>query len=110
MALTAQRRAQLLAYCRLDEADLTEADVLLLEREYLSAVSYLTDSGVTLPTEPARLARFDGLVDALVLDRWDNRGSQTAGHTLTENPAFRRDLNQLKLTEPVPAVGTGAVG
>lgn len=107
MALTAERRALLLAYCQLDEEDLSEADKILLEREYVRAVDYLAGAGVSMPTDPGRLARYDSLVDAMVLDRWDNRGTQTAGYTLTANPAFRHDLNQLKLTEPVSDSGTG---
>ena len=38
---------------------------------------------------------------ALVLDAWDNRGIQTADKSFADNPAFRRRINQLKLTEPV---------
>lgn len=107
MTLTDQRKALLLAYCRLDEEDLSPADAALLEREFHAAVDYLARAGVGVPEDPERLARFDGLVDAMVLDRWDNRGTQTAGYTLIENPAFRRSLNQLKQTEPVPESGTG---
>lgn len=107
MELTDQRKALLLAYCRLDPEDLSESEIALLEREFRAAVEYLADAGVSVPANPARLARYDALVDAMVLDRWDNRGSQIAGYTLSENPAFRRMLNQLKLTEPVPESGTG---
>lgn len=107
MDLTAERKALLLAYCQLDEEDLSAADHALLEREFHAAVGYLADAGVPVPASPARLARYDALVDAMVLDRWDNRGSQTAGYTLSENPAFRRTLNQLKQTRPVSISGTG---
>ena len=40
-------------------------------------------------------------VNALVLDAWDSRGTQSADKAFADNPAFRRRLNQLKLTEPV---------
>ena len=110
MDLTADRKATLLAYCRLNEEDLSRAEVSLLEREFHRAVDYLANAGIRVPTDPARLARFDSLVDSMVLDRWDNRGTQTAGYTMSANPAFRADLTQLKLTEPVPDSGTGAGG
>ena len=108
MELTAERKALLLAYCQLDEEDLSEAEHALLEREFHRAVDYLANAGIRVPTAPARKARFDSLVDALVLDRWDNRGIQTAGYTLSANPAFRADLNQLKQTEPVSISDTGS--
>ena len=40
-----------------------------------------------------------GVMLAETLDRYDNRGGQAAGQ-LRDNPAFRRALTQLKLTEP----------
>ena len=36
----------------------------------------------------------------LVLDGWDRRDVSFVGTSSTENPAFRRLLNQMKLTEP----------
>ena len=107
MELTPERKALLLAYCQLDKEDLSEAENALLEREFHRAVDYLARAGVRVPTDPARLDRFNCVVDSMVLDRWDNRGTQTAGYTLSANPAFRADLNQLKLTEPVSISGTG---
>ena len=106
MELTAKRKAALLAYCRIDE--LSEDDTALLESMYFDAVDYLAGAGVSAPEEGSgRAAQYDQCVNALVLDAWDHRGSQTAGQALVENPAFRRRLNQLKLTEPVPDSGTG---
>lgn len=35
----------------------------------------------------------------MVLDAWDRRDMTEASGQNTENPAFRRVLNQLKLTE-----------
>lgn len=100
MELTAERQAALLAYCRIDE--LSEDDAALLEIMYFDAVDYLADAGVSAPEEgSSRAAKYDQCVNALVLDAWDHRGTQTAGQALVENPAFRRRLNQLKLTEPV---------
>lgn len=100
MELTAKRRAALVAYCKID--DLDENDAALLDSMYFDAVDYLAGAGVSAPEEGSgRAAKYDQCVNALVLDAWDHRGTQTAGQALVENPAFRRRLNQLKLTEPV---------
>lgn len=100
------RKAALKAYCRLD--DLEPGEDVLLERLYSGAVAYMTEAGVSAPAEGTeRRAQYDGLIDAMVLDAWDNRSSQTAGYSLAENPVFRRTLNQLKLTEPVSSTDTG---
>lgn len=99
MTAFSERRAALLAYCRLDE--LTAEDETLLEALYEDAVSYMTQAGVAEPVSGPRLAQYNTCVSALVLDAWDHRGSQTGDKALVENPAFRRRLNQLKLTEPV---------
>ena len=100
MELTAKRKAALLAYCRIDE--LSEDDTALLESLYEDAAAYLAEAGVSEPeAATGRAAQYDQCINALVLDAWDHRGTQTAGQALVENPAFRRRLNQLKLTEPV---------
>ena len=109
MALTDARRAALLAYCRIDELEDDEA--ALLDSLYEDATAYLAEAGVSEPDAgTGRAAQYDQCINALVLDAWDHRGSQTAGQALVENPAFRRRLNQLKLTEPVPDSGTGIGG
>ena len=106
MAMADARKAALKAYCRLDDLELGED--ALLERIYSGAVAYMAEAGVAEPEEGTpRKAQYDGLIDAMVLDAWDNRGSQTAGYSLAENPVFRRTLNQLKLTEPVSNSDTG---
>lgn len=93
------RKTRLVTYCRIDE--LTPEDEVVLEGMYQDAVAYLAGAGVRVPEAGTpRSAQFDARVDELVLDAWDNRGTQTAGYSLMENPAFRRKLNQLKLTEP----------
>ena len=98
------RMARLMAYCRLDELTAEEAD--LLDSMRSTAEGYLMAAGVDEPAaDDPRAAVYESVVNALVLDEWDNRGSQFAGYTVTENPAFRRKLNQLKLT--VPIWGTG---
>lgn len=107
MTLTDARKTQLMAYCRIDE--LAEGEVVLLEGMYQGAIDYLNEAGVTVPPEgTGRRFQFDQIVNALVLDEWDNRGTQVAGTVMAANPAFRRRLNQLKQTEPVPDSDTGA--
>ena len=109
MALTDERRAALMAYCRID--DLADGEAALLESLYEDAAAYLAEAGVSEPDAgTGRAAQYDQCINALVLDAWDHRGSQTAGQALAENPAFRHRLNQLKLTEPVPDSGTGIGG
>lgn len=92
------RRAALMTYCRLDE--LTAEDEALLGELYEDAVSYMTTAGISEPTAGARAAQYHTCVAALVLDAWDHRGTQTGDRALVDNPAFRRRLNQLKLSEP----------
>lgn len=107
--MTDERKAALLAYCRLDEPDSNE--LALLEALVAAGEGYLANAGVEKPgeDEPSRLALYDLLVNAFVLDGYDNRGTQTAGYEMRENPALRRVLNQLKLTVPIqgttPSVG-----
>lgn len=93
------RRAALMTYCRLDE--LTAEEEVLLGELYEDAVSYMTTAGVAEPTTAPRLAQYEQCINALVLDAWDHRGTQTGDRALVDNPAFRRRLNQLKLSEPV---------
>ena len=57
-------------------------------------------------------AQYDLAVNYLVLDAYDQRETVFAGTIVADNPAFRRIMNQLKLTEPVVSdsdtAGTGA--
>lgn len=111
MALTEERRAALLAYCKLtDLADDPEV-VLLIPTYYEMAVAYMEDAGVRQPVSGGRLAQYDLCVNAMVLDWWEHRDLKESTAT-AENPAFRRLLNQLKLTEPVSDLDTSgeAVG
>ena len=107
MALTDERRAALLAYCKLtDLADDPEVQ-LLIPLYYESAVGYMEDAGVKEPREGTpRRARYDLCVNYMVLDSWEHRDAKEPAAT-AENPAFRRLLNQLKLTEPVSDSDTG---
>ena len=106
MALTEERRAALLAYCHLTELADDPDVVLLIPLYYEAAVGYMEDAGVTEPREgTSRRARYDLCVNAMVLDSWEHRDTKEPTAT-AENPAFRRLLNQLKLTEPVSDLDT----
>ena len=111
MDLTDERRAALLAYCRIDELDAGEA--ALLESLYGAAVAYMEQAGVSEPAEGTpRRDQYDLAVNYLVLNSYDQRETAVSGTIVSENPAFRRIMNQLKLTEPVVSesgtTGTGA--
>ena len=49
MSMTEKQRANLLAYCRIEEP--TEEELLTLETLYEAAVGYLEGAGVSLPPE-----------------------------------------------------------
>lgn len=102
MVLSDERKEALLAYCRIDA--LEEPEEALIEDLFRAAVGYMEQAGIREPVEGThRHALYDLCVNALVLDSYDVRGAQSVGTGISENPAFRRMLNQLKLTEP-PAV------
>ena len=111
MELTAKRKAALLAHCRIAELDAGE-DALLASPPG-AAVSYMEQAGVSEPADGTpRRAQYDLAVNYLVLNSYDQREPAVSGTIVSENPAFRRHLNQLKLTEPVVSdsdtTGTGA--
>lgn len=100
MAAFSDRQASILSYCRID--DPTPEDLALLEGFHADAVSYMEGAGVAEPEAgSARLPQYNTCILALVLDAWDNRSTQTDDKEFADNKAFRRRLNQLKLTEPV---------
>lgn len=99
MALAEARKVTLLAFCRLD--NLSAEEEKLLRALYDAAVGYMTHAGVREPPEyTPRRAQYDLCVNYLVLDSWDRRDASFVGAASSENPAFRRLLNQMKLTEP----------
>lgn len=99
--MTPERRAALLAYCRIAPGDLTAEEETLLEGLYGYAAGYMAQAGVAEPEEGTpRRAQYDLCANALVLDAWDRRDISFVGTSTAENPSFRRLLNQLKLTEP----------
>ena len=109
MVLTYARKSALLAYCRIDELDVGEA--ALLESLYAAAVAYMEQAGVSEPKEGTpRRAQYDLAVNYLVLDAYDQRETVFAGTIVADNPAFRRIMNQLKLTEPVVSESDTAGG
>ena len=99
MALTEERKAALLAYCKLTELADDPEVAALIPAFYEAAVGYMDGAGVTEPQEgTARRAQYDLCVNAMVLDAYDRRGAQTEG-SVGDNPMLRRMITQLKLTE-----------
>ena len=100
MAMTEERRAGLLAYCRIEEP--TAEELLTLETLYDAAVGYLEGAGISLPPEgTTRRAQYDLAVNFMVLRDFDLRDATITGTIVADNPAFRRLVTQLKLTEPM---------
>lgn len=100
MALTPERLASLLAYCRIEEP--TDEEQATLETLYDAAVSYMDQAGIAQPPEGTpRRAQYDLCVNFMVLRDFDLRDAVITGGTVTDNPAFRSMLNQLKLSEPI---------
>lgn len=98
MAIPEEKLAGLLAHCRIDDPDETER--ALLDTLYDAAVGYLDNAGVSQPQAGTpRAAQYELAVNSLVLDAYDRREAATSG-ALSDNPAFRRLIVQLKLTEP----------
>ena len=99
MALSKERKAALLAYCRIDA--LEEGEEKLLEGLYVAAAGYLAQAGISEPPAGTpRRAQYDLCVNYLVLDGWDRREMTITGAIAAENPVFQRLINQMKLTEP----------
>ena len=110
MALDDKLQAGLMAYCRIDDP-IDPADAEFLEECYHAAVDYMADAGVCLPAEGTpRHAKYMLCIKPLVLDMWDNRGTQIAGTAMVDNVTFQRIKNQLKHTEPVSGSDTGSDG
>ena len=108
MALSEERRASLLAYCRIEEP--TAEELLTLEGLYDAAVGYLERAGVAEPEAgTTRRAQYDLCANFMVLRDFDLRDAEVSG-TITDNPAFRRLITQLKLSEPVSDSYTSGEG
>ena len=103
MALTDERRRALAEYCRVDDDD------PLLDGFFAAAAGYMETAGVREPDSGAPRAAQDDLCgNYLVRDMYDRRDVSFAGTVVADNPAFRRMMNQLKLSEPVSNSGTGS--
>ena len=104
--LTELRRAELQAYCKLTEfAEDPEVEALI-GTYYGAAAAYMAQAGISEPpVGTPRRAQYDLCVNAMVLDSWDKREISVSG-TVSENPAFRRVMNQLKMTENVSNLDT----
>ena len=85
-------------FCRIDNSG--PGEDMLVEMLLNSAAEYLDSAGVTRgDRDDTRTNMYDLLLFSLVLQAYDHR-DMTMSSAVTENPAFRRMLNQLKLTEP----------
>ena len=95
-----ERLSEIAAYCRV------ETDDAELPGFVDAAAAYLANAGVSEPDDGTpRAAQYLQCVKYLTLDLYDRRDTAVEG-ALGDNPAFRRLLNQLKLTEPVPESDT----
>ena len=93
--------ADIAAYCKVD------ADDAELPGYIDAAEGYLLSGVCSKPEDGTpRFAQYLQCVKYLALDLYDRRDTAVEG-ALSDNPAFRRLINQLKLTEPVPDSGTG---
>lgn len=101
MSLSEERRASLLAFCKLTELADDPEVTALIPLLYDAAVGYMTNAGIAQPeASTARAAQYDLCVNYLVLDAYERRETAMVATVVADNPAFRRLINQLKLTEP----------
>ena len=104
--MTEERKAGLLSYCKLTELAGDPEVQSLIPLFYGAAASYMAQAGISEPAEGTpRRDQYDLCVNAMVLDSWDRREISVSG-TVSENPAFRRVMNQLKMTENVSNLDT----
>ena len=99
MAIPEELLGAVEAYCK--EPDPDELTLLELTIAWDTAAGYLQGAGVSRPkTDDERHGLWLGVMLALTLDGYDQRGAQFSAGKLQENPAFRRKISQLKWTEP----------
>ena len=100
-SLTDERYTSLLAYCKLTELEGDPEVQSLIPLFFSAAVSYMAQAGISEPEEGSpRRAQYDLCVNRMVLDSWERRDAAITSTVVTDNPAFRQMINQLKLTEP----------
>lgn len=98
--LTPERQTSLLAYCKLTELAEDPEVAALIPALYAAAVGYMENAGVSMPEEgTTRRAQYDLCVNYLVLDSWERRETAMVATVVADNPAFRRLINQLKLSD-----------
>lgn len=110
MALTEERRAALLAYCKLTELSDDPEVAAVIPVLYDAAVGYMDGAGIrAFPDGTELAAQYDLVVNAMVLDAWDRRDMTETSGQVSENPVFRRMLSQLKhVSAAVSESDTGA--
>ena len=100
-SLTDERYTSLLAYCKLMELEGDPEVQSLIPLFFSAAVSYMAQAGISQLAEGSpRRAQYDLCVNRMVLDSWERRDAAITSTVVTDNPAFRQMINQLKLTEP----------
>ncbi len=97
MPIPEDKQQHVLAYCAI--ADPSDTDLLVLNDAWDAAAAYLAGAGIQEPPEKdARQPLWFNIMKALTLDNYDQRGAQFEQGKLADNPAFRRQLTQLKLS------------
>jgi len=98
MELSGERLDSLLAYCKLTELADDPEVMALIPVLYDAAVGYLANAGISPPAVGTpRAAQYDLCINYLVLDGWEHR--DITGTAVSDNPVFRRQINQLKAME-----------
>lgn len=106
MSLSEERRASLLAYCKLTELEDDPEVKALIPALYDAAVGYMEGAGVNVPESgTTRAAQYDLCVNALVCEGWERREVSITGTSVMQNPVFRQTINQLKLTPDAGEIG-----
>ena len=101
MSWATEHLADIAVYCKVD------ADDAELPGYIAAAEGYLLSGVCSAPEdETPRGALYLLCIKALTLEQYDRRGL-SIDQTANENRVVRLMLNQLKLTEPVPDLGTG---
>ncbi len=96
------RKNLLLAYCKLTELEDDPEVAALLPVLHDSAVAYLENAGIREPEYgTSRASQYDLVVCRMVLDAWERRETSMVATVVADNPAYRRMINQLKLTKGV---------
>lgn len=95
--MDADKLARMKAYMRVTDNENDD----LIAALYRAATSYLLNAGIQEPEpETPRAAQYELAIWALALDAYDRRERTITGTIVSDNPAFRMLINQLKLGEP----------